>query len=230
VVRVNLNNISLYQDAKAGLSSLVKQTSQVFIGLMVMLLLTGGEPPALTVALSCGVGVGFVAWSEKKRLVDLRTSSASNKSEADLTEKSAKFADLPSNVPQSSDLREAYFRGANLRGVNFSGVKLSGANLRLAILRGAADLSGADLSRADLILADLSGANLSKANLSEANLSVADLREANLSGADFSEATVTNTIFANNLGISDLLKSDLIERGAKFVDSLGETGDIPTRV
>ena len=65
---VNRKQISLYEEAEAGLNSLVKQTAQVGVGLLGMLLLTGGNPPALTVGLSVVGGIAFVAWSEEKRL------------------------------------------------------------------------------------------------------------------------------------------------------------------
>ena len=65
---VNRKQISLYEEAEAGLTSLVKQTAQVGAGLLGMLLLTGGNPPALTVGLSVVGGIAFVAWSEEKRL------------------------------------------------------------------------------------------------------------------------------------------------------------------
>ncbi len=65
---VNRKQISLYEEAEAGLNSLVRQTAQVGVGLFGMLLLTGGNPPALTVGLSVVGGIAFVAWSEEKRL------------------------------------------------------------------------------------------------------------------------------------------------------------------
>ena len=65
---INRKQISLYEEAEAGLCSLVKQTAQVGAGLLGMLLLTGGNPPALTVGLSVVGGIAFVAWSEEKRL------------------------------------------------------------------------------------------------------------------------------------------------------------------
>jgi len=65
---VNRKQISLYEEAEAGLNSLVNQTAQVGVGLLGMLLLTGGNPPALTVGLSVVGGIAFVAWSEEKRL------------------------------------------------------------------------------------------------------------------------------------------------------------------
>jgi hypothetical protein len=60
--------MSLYQETKAGLKSLIQQTAQVFVGFMIMLLVTGGNPSGLVVGLSFCLGVGFVAWSEKNRL------------------------------------------------------------------------------------------------------------------------------------------------------------------
>jgi hypothetical protein len=65
---VNRTQISLYEEAQAGLNSLVKQTAQVGVSFVGMLLLTGGNPPALTVGLSVVGGIAFVAWSEEKRL------------------------------------------------------------------------------------------------------------------------------------------------------------------
>lgn len=65
---VNRTQISLYEEAQAGLSSLVKQMAQVGVSFVGMLLLTGGNPPALTVGLSVVGGIAFVAWSEEKRL------------------------------------------------------------------------------------------------------------------------------------------------------------------
>jgi hypothetical protein len=65
-------HISLYEEAKAGLSSLVKQTAQVGAGFLTMLLLTGGNPPGFVVGLSVCSGIAFVAWREKKRLTDFK--------------------------------------------------------------------------------------------------------------------------------------------------------------
>lgn len=55
-------------DIKARLSSLVKQTAQVGIGFLVMLLLTGGRPPAFIVNLTASLSIVFVAYSEARRL------------------------------------------------------------------------------------------------------------------------------------------------------------------
>lgn len=57
---------SLYEQSKANLGSLVKQTSQVGLGFLVMLLLTGGSPSGLIVALSVCLGIGFVVWDQIK--------------------------------------------------------------------------------------------------------------------------------------------------------------------
>ncbi|MBN3958668.1 hypothetical protein [Nostoc sp. NMS8] len=50
------------------LSSLVKQTAQVGIGFLVMLLVTGGRPPAFLVNLTASSSIVFVAYSEARRL------------------------------------------------------------------------------------------------------------------------------------------------------------------
>lgn len=66
---VNRRTISLYDEAKAGFSSLVQQTAQVGLGLLVILLLTGGNPSGVIAALSFFGGIVFVAWREKQRLL-----------------------------------------------------------------------------------------------------------------------------------------------------------------
>ncbi|MEA5534509.1 hypothetical protein [Crocosphaera sp. XPORK-15E] len=72
MIPLNHNKISLYQDAKSTLSSLVKQTTQVFIGFMIMLLLTGGNPSVFIIALTVGLGIIFVACGETKRLQNFK--------------------------------------------------------------------------------------------------------------------------------------------------------------
>jgi uncharacterized protein YjbI with pentapeptide repeats len=61
---------SLRISAKASLHSLLAQSVLVFSGLILMLLLTGGNPKGGTVALSFTLGVAWVAWTEAKRLSD----------------------------------------------------------------------------------------------------------------------------------------------------------------
>lgn len=54
-------------DIRNRLSSLVKQTTQVGIGFLVMLLVTGGRPPAFVVNLTACSSIVFVAYSEARR-------------------------------------------------------------------------------------------------------------------------------------------------------------------
>ncbi|MDJ0660682.1 MAG: hypothetical protein QNJ42_14520 [Crocosphaera sp.] len=61
-------NISFVQNTKANLISLFKQTIQVFIGFIFMLLLTEGNPPVFIISLSVIVGIIFVALSQIKRV------------------------------------------------------------------------------------------------------------------------------------------------------------------
>lgn len=63
------NEMSIYREAKEGLRSLIQQIVPVSLGFLVMLLVTGGKPPAWVVGFSFLSGTLFVAWSEKKRLV-----------------------------------------------------------------------------------------------------------------------------------------------------------------
>lgn len=67
MVLVNRNRISLYQEAGDGLVSLFQQTAQVFIGLLLLIVLTGGNPPGFLVGFSFVAGIIFVAFKENKR-------------------------------------------------------------------------------------------------------------------------------------------------------------------
>lgn len=55
-------------DVRDRLSLLVKQTTQVGIGFLVMLLLTGGRPPAFVVNSTACLSIVFVTYSEVRRL------------------------------------------------------------------------------------------------------------------------------------------------------------------
>ncbi len=70
---IHRKEVTLYEEAKAGLSSLVRQLVIVFLGFVVMLLLTGGAPSGFVVALSFCLGTAFVAWKEQKRISRLRS-------------------------------------------------------------------------------------------------------------------------------------------------------------
>lgn len=71
----NRSEINLYADAKAGFKSLIKQTASVFVGFLILLLMTGGAPSGTVVSLSFCFGVAYVAWSEQTRLRNLRSSN-----------------------------------------------------------------------------------------------------------------------------------------------------------
>jgi hypothetical protein len=62
------NKLNLYEDAKAGLSSLIQQTIAVFLGFAVMLIVTGGAPSGFVIALSFCLGTAFVSWHEQQRV------------------------------------------------------------------------------------------------------------------------------------------------------------------
>lgn len=69
---VNRKEISLYQEAKSGFTSLIQQTAIIFVGFIVMLLVTAGTPSSFTILLSFCLGIVFVAWSEQRRIKNLR--------------------------------------------------------------------------------------------------------------------------------------------------------------
>jgi hypothetical protein len=138
------NEVTLYQEAKAALSSLGWQTAIVFICFIFMLLLTRGSPSSFVVALSFCFGIAFVAWDEHKRVVGFRSTGRP-------------VEQITVHPIVALDAEPSNLSGADLRTAILSGADLSGANLRTAILSGA-DLSGAILIGADLSGADLSGA------------------------------------------------------------------------
>lgn len=231
---VNRRKISLYDEAKAGLDSLVKQTAQVFVGLLVMLLVTGGKPPAFVVSLSFFLGVGFVAWSEKKRLTDFEDANLSNAPETlvdyinkrvDDTNKRAvlravikrsvttllspdyqKLEDLSQQVVEAET--EDFLELVKIVGLNLA-KDFAGADLSFTNLSGA-DLNHANLSHANLSGADLSHAKLNGADLSHAKLSGADLSDANLSFAKLSGADLSSACLIGGKQIfTNLLDADL---------------------
>lgn len=239
----NRERSSLYDEAKAGLSSLFKQTAQVFVGLVVMLLLTGGNPPAFVVTLSVILGIGFVAWSEQKRIAKLKKLSQEHQQLVQrlIQSETEDFFELAIKAELNPDkdfvgidlvglnLAERNFRGLNLSEANlsqaylyktnFQGAKLSKANLSDANLRGTnlskANLSNANLSNTNLINANLRGANLCNTNLISANLCFATLSEANIKSTNLSEA---------NLSFATLIGANL--KGINFRNSNLEMADL----
>jgi hypothetical protein len=221
VVQGNNRQVSLFEEAKAGLSSLVQQTSSVFVGFVIMLLITGGAPSSFALSFSFCIGTIFIAWTEQERIKKLSESNLSihpDDVSIDLhNEPPSRHLDLQEKLEKhqhwlttggkegerfeaiNADLSEANLSGANLSEANLSEANLSGANLSGANLSGA-NLSGANLSGADLrvvraLLATLVRGNLIGADLSEANLIGADLSEANLTETDLSRVQVLEANF-----------------------------------
>ena len=209
--------ITLYKQAKAGLKSLFVQMAQVALGLIVMLVATGGNPPGWMVSASFILGVGFVALSEKKRQEKLKSEIQIIENNNDILtlKKGVKVWNLRRRLGfhKRANLYRANLKGANLKGANLKGVYLEGADLESANLRGAC-LRSANLEGAILNVANLEGASLESAYLVRAYL-----EDANLEGAILENADVEKAQFGNNLGINEELRQDLIKRGAKFVDS-----------
>jgi uncharacterized protein YjbI with pentapeptide repeats len=229
---VNRKQISLYEEAEAGLNSLVKQTAQVGAGLLGMLLLTGGNPPALTVGLSVVGGIAFVAWSEEKRLTKFyarqsqflsRVKRSKTQIILSLQVENERQSQLPNSSESESlanDIKQILEADTNnlselvkqaglnphedLAGADLSSVKGVGCKLSRFNLSGA-DLDRADLSRADLSFANLSNAKLTNVKLCRADLSDADLRNALLMDADLSFADLSDA----DLSGADLINADL---------------------
>ena len=60
--------MNLYEQSKSSLFSLIKQTGQVGLGLIAILLLTKGNPSPLVLGGTVITGIGYVAYTEQKRL------------------------------------------------------------------------------------------------------------------------------------------------------------------
>ncbi|MDJ0901567.1 MAG: hypothetical protein QNJ55_22445 [Xenococcus sp. MO_188.B8] len=69
---MNKPKISLEEQAKASLKSLFAQTVTVALGLIVMLVVTGGNPPGWLVTAFFFLGIAFVAWREAIRQSELK--------------------------------------------------------------------------------------------------------------------------------------------------------------
>ncbi|WP_026102989.1 hypothetical protein [Pseudanabaena sp. PCC 6802] len=90
----NCREISLDEEAKTGLLSLVKQSAQVGAGLFGLLLLTGGNPPVYVMALGVVGGIVFVAWQDKNARFT-NSVGISEELKQDLIEWGAIFEDNP---------------------------------------------------------------------------------------------------------------------------------------
>jgi uncharacterized protein YjbI with pentapeptide repeats len=232
----NRNQISLYEEAIAGIRSLAKQTTFVFVSLLIMLVLTGGAPSGFVMSLSFFLGVVSVAFLEKQRVTNLKgksasiTDSRSSIQSVDISEdygtvtksnESVLIGDgerqlifsgsgrLPRFVEKDADLSFADLGGRDLSSEDLSAINLSYANLNGAILGGSV-LTRTNLSNAQMRGASLVSAVLSKANLSRANLRGAELINAILIGANLSNADLSGANLSEaNLREANLSNTDL---------------------
>ncbi|NHC37690.1 pentapeptide repeat-containing protein [Scytonema millei] len=226
MAQVNRRKMSLYNEAKAGLSSLVKQTATVFLGLLVLLIVTSGSPPASIMGLLVLVGVGFVSWTEKRRLIeseeaDLKPPTAISHSltvegkqrNIDLTNpeirvrlkfspnKLAVEDKCYGNTPKSLKPQEFLYLSKQIMEAQTDDfIELA----KVAGLDPLKDFVKADLRNVDLSNANLTGINLSAAYLGKANLSGANLRNANLSNTvlfhtDLSNANLSNANLSSTI-------------------------------
>ena len=216
---INCEPIGSFEPTKNRFSSLVKPTAKVGSVSLIMLLLTGANPPGWVVGLTLALAIPLVAKRKKNKIENPQ----------ELLKKTKDFA--------GANLMEVNLSNANLRNVdlidaNLSGADLSNADLRYANLRiadlGNANLTNADLRDANLSVAYLKCVNLQDADLRGANLNGANLHNANLSDANLSRANVKNARFKNNLGLSEELKQDLKQRGAIFENASDELFSVLT--
>lgn len=232
------NQISLYEEASAGLRSLVKQTALVSVGWLMMLVLTGGAPSGFVVSFSFFLSVVFVAWLEKQRITKLKynnnnprvINSRSSIQSVDSSQSDGKdtksiynplkgdsseqlviqgSGQVPRVIDKDADLSFADLSGKNLSSHNLSAINLSYANLNGAILGGSI-LTRTNLSDAQMRGAYLVLATLYKANLSGANLRGAELLDATLIGADLSNTDLSGANLSRaNLREANLNNADL---------------------
>ncbi|MEO1427698.1 MAG: DUF1822 family protein [Cyanobacteria bacterium J06633_8] len=100
MARVNRNEISLYEEARDGLISLFQQTVQVFIGLLLLLILTKGNPPGFLVGFSFIAGIIFVAFRENKRFTKFIARKSSDLSQEIIFSETTTA--IESDVPEES--------------------------------------------------------------------------------------------------------------------------------
>jgi uncharacterized protein YjbI with pentapeptide repeats len=233
---VNRKQISLYEEAEAGLNSLVKQTAQVGAGLFMMLLLTGGNPPAFTVGLSVIGGIAFVAWSEEKRLTKLYVRQShlisfgvkANKKNATIIEffggnliqhnldikgrvESGKAKLQIPNFPASESLELIQ---NDIKQILEADTNNLYELVKQAGLNPYEDLAGSNLSSVKGIGCKLSRFNLSGADLDQADLSRADLSFANLSNAKLINVKLCRA----DLSGADLRNALLMDADLSFAD------------
>ncbi|MEZ2317847.1 MAG: pentapeptide repeat-containing protein [Microcoleus sp.] len=243
---VNRKQISLYEEAEAGLNSLVKQTAQVGVGLLGMLLLTGGNPPALTVGLSVVGGIAFVAWSEEKRLTKFyarQTQLIHNSVIASETNQSqlkhhpviaseTKQSQIP-NTSESQSIQSILKHNSVIASeAKQSQIPNTSESQSIqSIQNDIKQILEADTNNLSELVKqaglnpyeDLAGADLSSVKgigckLSRFNLSGADLDHADLSRADLSFANLSNAKLTNvKLCRADLRGADL--RNALLMDA-----------
>lgn len=90
------DKISLLEEARSSFHSLGQQTATVFIGFLVMLLIAGGAPSSVVIALSVALGIFFVAWREHNRFT---LTSISDETEQDKRVKA--WLDKSSNLTKT---------------------------------------------------------------------------------------------------------------------------------
>lgn len=229
---------SLYEEAKASLISLIKQTLQISTASFIVLILTGGNPPIYSIVLCFIAGVAFVAWSEQKRITQHRETTVTT-SKTKLQQQIKQLLEthtgnLSEFVKTSGLNPEEDFAGADLFSIKGVGCNLRSFNLSRA------NLIGADLRRVDLSRANLRNANLQQAKLNRAYLVNSDFSHALLMDTDLSYADMRNVIFTNadltnaNLSYADLTGANLtqtnlkaaIVKNALFGDNIGITDKI----
>ncbi|BBC22955.1 hypothetical protein ABRG53_0698 [Pseudanabaena sp. ABRG5-3] len=121
MVPINRKKISLYEEAKNGLSSLVWQIATVFVGFIFMLLLTVGNPSSFAITIVFILGIAFVAWHEKNRVTKLWKDSDGS---LDVIEKRTRpqkrdkdlhlGIDFKVDNPSSLDLGNLYIKGTDI--------------------------------------------------------------------------------------------------------------------
>lgn len=127
MAQLNRENPSLYDEAKSELGSLVKQTAQVFAGLVVMLIISSGNPSGIAIGFSFLIGTSFVAWSEKNsrskfksEIVNYSESTETEKSLTRITrfrakQKYAELGQVRQSKPGSAETEKSLTRMTRLR-------------------------------------------------------------------------------------------------------------------
>jgi uncharacterized protein YjbI with pentapeptide repeats len=228
MVLIRSKKISLENEAQKGLSSLIHQGVIVLIVFIAMLLLTGGAPSFLAVAIAVVLSGIAVTWLEQVRWFNRKKTLRSEKHSKPRETSKPLVPDMSLYPLQSGETFNELIEQLLPKGISANksavlrrklsqlvkqGESIEGIQSLISIV---VESSGdffelASIAKLNLVN-DLIGANLIGVSLVKANLSGINFVKANLSQADLHEAWLHKTNFGGaNLTEANLCQADLRE-------------------